>query len=156
LSGNHGWSRTRALVLSLIVTIILNSAAGVLTILFVNGTTVVETNPFSSILLQEVGAAAIGVHAVEIALVYPLAVAVSKIISSERRIFWPKRIYLFTFSLLIGVLPAGAAVDLLSDGLVLAFTYDGLVGPLKIVGLSLVFAVPFAALQVSRRWTLQG
>jgi hypothetical protein len=155
VTATGGWNRRRAVVASIVLTIILNSAAGVLTILFANGTTIVETNPYSSVLLQEIGPATIAVHAIEIALVYPLALGVSRIISSERPVFRPKRAYLFTFSLLVGVLPAGAAVDLLSDVLVLGFAYNGLVGPRTIVGVSLLCAFPFAALMVKRRWTLR-
>lgn len=154
LSVNSKPDRTRAMFTSLILTVVLNSAAGVLTLLFANGTTIVETNPYSSALLQELGPATLIVHALEIAIVYPLAEAVSRIISSKRPIFRVKRMYLFTFSLAISVLPAGAAIDLLSDVLVVTFTYDGLVGSLKIVVLSLIIAVTFAARQVNRKWTL--
>jgi fucose 4-O-acetylase-like acetyltransferase len=140
--------------ISLIFTVVLNSVAGVLTLLFANGTTIVETNPYSGVLLQELGPATLIVHALEILVVYSLAEAVSRILSSKRPIFRVKRIYLFTFSLAISVLLTGAAIDLLSDVLVVTFTYDGLVGSLKMVVLSLIIAVIFAARQVNRRWTL--
>jgi uncharacterized membrane protein len=154
LSVNRKPDRTRAMFTSLTLTVVLNSAAGVLTILFANGTTIMETNPYSNALLQKFGPATLIVHALEVAIVYPLAEAVSRIIASKRPIFRVKRIYLFTFSLAISVLPAGAAIDLLSDFLVVAFTNDALVGSLKIVVLSLIIAVTFAARQVNRKWTL--
>ena len=55
---------------------------------------------------------------------------------------------------MIAVLPAGAFVDSMSDALVISLASDILVGPQKIVGVALVCSVPFALIQVKRRWTL--
>jgi len=147
-------NRAQALLVSLVLAVVFNMMAGILTLAFVNGTTIVETNPYSSVLLQEIGSAALLVHALEIATIYPLAFLLSRAVSSDRPLFRVKRIYLFTFSLLIGVLPAGAFVDFLSDVLVLVSKTDALVGPEKIVAVALAIAVPFASIQVQRRWTL--
>jgi hypothetical protein len=147
--------RRKALLLSLAVTVILNMLAGALTIAYANGTTIVETNPLSSALLAEFGLGALLLHAILIALVYPLAYLISRIISSTHWLFRSKRILLFTFSLMIAVLPTGAFVDLMSDLLVVSLASNILVGPQKIVGVALVCSVPFALIQVKRRWTLE-
>lgn len=107
--------RRKALLLSLTVTVIVNMLAGVLTIIYVNGITIVETNPLSSTLLGEFGPGALPLHAILIAFVYSLAYLVSRIISSTHWLFKSKGILLFAFSLMIAVLPAGAFVDLLTD-----------------------------------------
>lgn len=141
-------------MLSLVVTVAANLAAGVLTLAYVNGTTIVETNPYSSVLLQDIGPATLLVHVFEIIILYPLAASVSMAISSPKPILRSKRIYLFTFSLLVSVLPAGASVDLLSDILVIALKTDALAGPQRIITLAFTFAVVFALVQARRRWTL--
>jgi hypothetical protein len=147
--------RPVALALSLTLTIVLNMLAGILTILAVNGSTIVETNPLSSALLQQLGSGTLLVHAVEIAGLYPTAYLLSRAISSGRSLFKDaKRIYLFTFALLIAVLPAGAFVDLLSDVLVVFWGFNVLVGPGRIVLVALVVATSFAAVQVSHGWPL--
>jgi hypothetical protein len=56
--------RRKALLLSLAVTVILNMLAGVLTIIYASGTTIVETNPLSSALLGEFGPGALLLHAI--------------------------------------------------------------------------------------------
>lgn len=141
-------------MISLIATAAANVLAGVLTLAFVNGTTIVETNPYSSVLLHEIGAATLLVHIVEIAVLYPLALLVSRAIASTNPLLKSKRIYLFTFSLLVSVLPAGASIDLLSDVLVVTSGTDALAGPRRIVLLALLFASAFATIQVERKWTL--
>jgi hypothetical protein len=150
-----GTGRSIALVLSFALTIALNVLAGILTILAVNGSTIIETNPLSLALLQQLGSGTLLVHAVEIAGLYPTAYLLSRAISSGRSLFKDaKRIYLFTFALLIAVLPAGAFVDLLSDVLVVFWAFNVLVGPGRIVLVALVVAISFAAIQVSHGWTL--
>ena len=133
---------------------ILNTLAGVLTIMYVNGTTIVETNPLSGTLLEEFGPSTLLLHANLIALVYPLAYLVSRTVSSTHWLFRSKRILLFAFSLMVAVLPVGALVDLTSDVLVVSLASDTLAGPQKTVAVALICAVPFALLQVKRRWTL--
>ena len=150
-------NRTRAALASLILTVVLNMMAGILTLAYVNGTTIVETNRYTVILLQEIGAGTLLVHIAEIAVIYPLAYLVSRAITSERRLFsafHARPIYLFTFCLLIAILPAGAFVDLLSDVLVILWTLDILVGPARIVVFSLACAIPFAFFQTKRKWSL--
>jgi hypothetical protein len=146
--------RKKALLLSLAVTIVLNMLAGVLTIIYANGTTIVETNPLSSALLAEFGPSALLLHAILIALIYPFAYLISRIISSTYWLFRSKRILLFAFSLMIAFLPTGAFVDFMSDVLVVSAASNILVGSQKIVGVALVCSVPFALVQVKRRWTL--
>jgi len=144
------------LLLSLIATVILNLLAGVLTIIYANGTTIVESNPLSSALLEELGPGALLLHVILIALIYPLAYLVSRIISSTHWLFKSKRILLFAFSLMLAVLPIGACVDLMSDVLVVSLASNALVGSQKIVGVALVCAIPFALINVKRRWTLEA
>ncbi len=132
----------------------MNLLAGVLTLAFVNGTTIVETNPYSRLLLQDIGAATLLVHVVEIAVLYPLALLVSRAIDSTNPLLKSKRIYLLTFSLLVSILPAGASIDLLSDILVVTLGTDVLAGPQRIVLLAFLFASGFASVQVARKWTL--
>ena len=128
--------------------------AGVLTLAYANGSTIIETNPSNSHLLMELGAGALIVRAVEISALYFLAYLVSLAISSGSRILGAKRIYLFTFSLLIALLPAAAFADLLGDVIVVSFASDLLAGTTKILIFGLGCAVPFAAVKVIRRWTL--
>lgn len=147
--------RKRAVLYSLALTIAANVAAGVLTLAFVNGTTIVETNPYSAVLLQDIGPATLLVHVLEIAILYPLAVSISMAISSPMPILRrSKRIYLFTFSLLVSALPVGASVDLLSDILVISLKTDILAGPQKIITVAFLLAAVFAIAQVKRGWTL--
>lgn len=133
---------------------ILNMLAGILTIVYMNGTTIVETNPLSGALLEEFGPSTLLLHATLIALVYPLAYLVSRTISSTHWVFRSKRILLSTFSLMVAFLPMGAFVDFSSDVLVVSLASDILAGPQKAVTVALVCAIPFALLQVKRRWTL--
>lgn len=163
LNNNPTWlslqalNRTRASLASLTLTIALNMTAGILTLAYVNGTTIVETNRYSAILLQEIGAGTLVVHAAEIAVLYLLAYLMSRAISSKRRLFsafHARPIYLFAFCLLIAVLPAGAFFDLLSDVLVVLWTLNILVGPTRVVTLSLACAIPFALVQTKRKWSL--
>ncbi len=147
-------NRTDAILVSFFVTVSLNAFAGAITLAYANGTTIVETNPSSIALLRDFGAFAILVHAVEIAFAYPLAYIVSRLISSKRRLFSAKRIYLFAFAMLVTLLPVGAFVDLLSDALVVGFTSDALVGTQNIVGAALSVSVVVAAILTRRRWTL--
>jgi len=128
--------------------------AGLLTIVYANGTTIVETNPLSGALLEEFGLGTLLLHVVLIALVYPLALLVSMTISSTNRFFSSKRILLFAFALMIAILPIGALVDLSSDVLVISLASDILVGPEKTVAVALVCAIPFAFFEVRRGWTI--
>ncbi len=146
--------RRDAILLSLSATVILNTLAGILTMAYANGTTIVETNPLSGALLETFGPGTLLVHAILIALVYPLIYMVSRTISSTHRLFRSKRILLFAFALMVAVLPMGALVDLSSDLLVVSLGSDILVGSQKIVLVALVCAIPFALLQVRRGWTL--
>jgi hypothetical protein len=133
-------------------------AAGILTLAYANGTTIIETNGYNAVLLQSIGAGTLLVHAAGIAILYPLAYLVSRAISSGRRLFsafHARPIYLFTFCLLIVILPVGALVDLFSDLIVVGWASDILVGPLKTVILSLALAIPFALFQTKRGWSLQ-
>lgn len=147
--------RTRALLFSLALAVVLNMMAGVVTLLYANGSTITESNPSSAALLQELGAVSLLVRALEIATLYSLAYLLSRAISSGRRIFRVKRIYLFTFSLLIAILPAGAFADFLNDVLVVFIASNALAGSDRMVLFALACAIPFAVLQVKRRWTLQ-
>jgi hypothetical protein len=147
--------RRDAILLSLSATVILNVLAGILTIVYVNGTTIVETNPLSGALLEAFGLGTLLLHAILIALLYSLAYLVSRTIASTHWLFRSKRILLFSFTLMIVVLPMGALADFFSDILVVFLASDILVGPLKMVAVALVFAVPLALLQVRRRWTLE-
>lgn len=148
-------NRRKALLLSLAVTVALNVLAGALTIIYANGTTIVETNPLSSALLGEFGPGALLLHAVLIAFIYCLAYLISRIISSTHWLFRSKRILLFAFSLVIVVLPTGALVDFTSDALVVSLTSDVLVGAQKTVSIALLCSIPLALILVKRRWTLE-
>jgi len=147
-------NRFRALLYSLVLTVALNVLAGMATLAYANGSTIVETNPSNGYLLGELGAAALLVRAIEIAALYVLAYLLSRIISSDYRILSAKRIYLFAFTLLIVLLPAAALADFLGDVLVVAFASDLLSGTSRILAIGLVVAVPIAALQVARGWSL--
>jgi len=142
------------LLYSLILTILLNVLAGLVTLAYANGNTIVETNPSNGYLLGELGAAALLVRAVEISALYVLAYLLSLIISSGYRILSAKRIYLFAFTLLIALLPAAALADLLGDVFVVAFASDLLAGIPRILAVGLAAAIPIAALQVARGWSL--
>jgi len=147
-------NRSRALLYSLVLTVVLDVFAGLVTLAYANGSTIVETNPSNGYLLGELGAAALLVRAVEICALYILAYFLSLIISSGYRILSAKRIYLFAFTLLIVLLPAAALADFLGDVLVVAFASDLLSGASKILAVGLAAAVPIAALQVARAWSL--
>lgn len=146
--------RQRALFYSLIVTVLFNMLAGVVTITHANGSTIVETNPSSTRLLDEFGALGILVRAVQVASVYSLAYLLSRAISSRRRILSAKRIYLFSFTFLISVLAAASFADFLGDVFVVAFGSDLLAGADRILAFGLAVAVPFASFQVARKWSL--
>ena len=149
--------RGHAILASFLMTVAFNGMAGVITLVYANGTTIVETNPLSRALLQDYGPGALLVHVAAIMLLYPIAYGVSRAISSRRPLFTrfrAKEIYLFAFVLLLAILPAGAMIDLFSDILVVTLSVDLLVGPQKIVLLSLFSAIPLAVLQVRRRWSL--
>jgi len=144
-------------MLSLILTLAFNMAAGILTLVYANGTTIIETNGYNAVLLQSIGAGTLLVHAAGIAMMYPLAYLVSRAISSKRHLFsafHARPIYLFTFCLLIAILPVGAFVDLLSDFLVVGWASDILAGPVKTVILSLASAIPFALFLTRSGWSL--
>jgi hypothetical protein len=146
--------RRKALLLSLAMTVTLNMLAGALTITYANGTTVVETNPLSSALIGEFGPGALLLHAILIAFTYSFAYLLSRVISSAHWLFRSKRILLFAFSLMIAVIPAGAFVDFMSDTLVVSLASNVLAGAQRTVGVALLCSVPFALIQVKRRWTL--
>ena len=147
-------NRFRALLYSLVLTVVLNVLAGLVTLVYANGSTIIETNPSSGYLLGELGAAALLVRAVEISALYVIAYVLSIIISSGYRVLSAKRIYLFAFTLLIVLLPAAALADFLGDVLVVAFASDLLSGTSKILAIGLAAAIPIAALQVARGWSL--
>jgi len=147
-------NRLRALLCSLVLTVLLNVLAGLVTLAYANGSTIVETNPSNGLLLSELGAAALLVRAFEIAALYVLAYLLSRIISSGYRILSAKRIYLFAFTLLIVLLPVAALADFLGDVLVVAFASDLLSGTPRILAIGLAAAVPVAAVQVARGWSL--
>jgi len=114
----------------------------------------VETNPSATYLISELGAASLLVRALEISLLYPLAWLLSKAISSERRILGAKRIYLFSFVLLISILPAASFADLLGDVLVVRFMSDVLSGAVRIFMAGLAFALLVAGVSTLREWSL--
>gem|GEM_PF-700037 len=147
--------RREALLLSLVLTVILNIMAGALTIIYANGTTVVETNPLSSALIGVFGPGALLLHAILIALLCPFAYLLSRTISSTHWLFRSKRILLFAFSLMIAIIPAGAFVDFVSDALVVSVVSNILAGAPKTVGAAFLCSVPLALIQVKRRWTLE-
>lgn len=148
--------RRDVILMSLALTVGFNVAAGILTLLYANGTSIVEVNPYSEELLQSVGAGAIAVHAVLILAVYPIAFGLSRIISSPNPLFRVKRFYLFIFALMLSILPMGGLVDLLGDVLVIVWSYNGLAGPAKIVQVSLALAFPIALVAASSRWSLSA
>ena len=147
-------NRFRALLCSLVLTVAFNILAGLVTLAYANGSTIVETNPSNGYLLGELGAAALLVRAVEIAALYVLAYLLSRIISSGYRVLSAKRIYLFAFTLVVVLLPAAALADLLGDVLVVAFTSDLLAGAPRILAIGLAAAIPVAAIQVALGWSL--
>ena len=147
-------NRFRALLCSLVLTVAFNILAGLVTLAYANGSTIVETNPSNGYLLSELGAAALLVRAFEIAALYVLAYLLSRIISSGYRVLSAKRIYLFAFTLLVVLLPAAALADFLGDVLVVAFTSDLLAGAPRILAIGLAAAIPVAAIQVALGWSL--
>ena len=147
-------NRTRALVYSLVLTVAMNMLAGVITVLYANGTTIVETNPSSDYLLGLLGVAGILVRGVEIASLYSITYLLSLAIASKRPILSSKRIYLFSFSFLISILPASAFADFLNDVLVVSVGSDLLAGIVRIFGFGLVVSLVFAGVQTARGWTL--
>ena len=147
-------NRRNALLVSLVLTLSFNILAGIITLAYRNGITIVETNPYSRYLLTDFGAGALVVRAVEIASLYPLAYLLTRAISSQSRLFSAKRIYLFTFSFMIGLLPAAAFGDLLGDVMVVSLGSDLLSGFERILLFGLGLSIPFAAAQVLRGWTL--
>ena len=147
-------NRNRAVVYSILVTVILNMLAGIITVAYANGTTIVETNPASDYLLGLLGIVGILVRAAEIATLGALAYLLSLAISSKSRILSSKRIYLFSFAFLISILPSASFADLLNDVLVVSFESDLLAGIARIFGFALVVSLTFAGLQTVRGWTL--
>ena len=147
-------NRTRVMIYSLVLTVSLNTMAGIITLVYVNGTTIVEMNPSSDYLLGLLGVAGILVRGVEIASLYSLAYLLSLAIASTRRILSSKRIYLFSFSFLISVLPAASFADFLNDLLVVSVGSDLLAGIARIFALGLVVSLVLAGVQTARGWTL--
>jgi len=147
-------NRTRAIIYSLILAVVLNMLAGVITIVYANGSTIVETNPSSDYLLGLLGAAGVLVRGIEIASLYSLAYLLSLAIESKRPILSSKRIYLFSFSFLVSILPAASFADFLNDVLVVSVSSDLLAGIVKIFGFGLVVSLVFAGIQTARGWTL--
>jgi len=142
------------MIYSLVLTVSLNTMAGIITLVYVNGTTIVEMNPSSDYLLGLLGVAGILVRGVEIASLYSLAYLLSLAIASTRRILSSKRIYLFSFSFLISVLPAASFADFLNDLLVVSVGSDLLAGIARIFALGLVVSLVLAGVQTARGWTL--
>jgi len=149
-------NRTRALVLSLVLAVTLNMLAGVITIIYANGSTIVETNPSSDYLLGLLGVAGILVRGLEIASLYSLAYLLSAAIASKRPILSSKRIYLFSFCFLISILPASSFADFLNDVLVVSAGSDLLAGIVRIFGIGLVVSLVLAGVQTARGWTLHA
>ena len=147
-------NRTRAIVYSLILAVVLNMLAGIITVVYANGSTIVETNPASDYLLGILGAAGVLVRGIEVASLYSLAYLLSLAIASKRPILSSKRIYLFSFSFLISILPAASFADFLNDVLVVSLSSDLLAGIVQIFGFGLVVSLVFAGIQTSRGWTL--
>jgi hypothetical protein len=147
-------NRTRAILYSLVLAVVLNMLAGVITVAYANGSTIVETNPSSDYLLGLLGVAGILVRGIEIASLYSLAYLLSLAIASKRRILSSKRIYLFSFSFLISILPAASFADFLSDILVVSAGSDLLAGVVRIFTFGLIVSLLFAGVQTSRGWTL--
>ena len=146
--------RTRAMIYSLLLAVVLNTLAGVITIVYANGSTIVEMNPSSDYLLGLLGVAGILIRSIEIASLYSLAYLLSLAIRSRRRILSSKRIYLFSFSFLISILPAASFADFLNDFLVVSVRSDLLAGILRIFSFGLVVSLVFSGVQTVRGWTL--
>ena len=142
------------MIYSLVLTVSLNTMAGIITLVYANGTTIVEMNPSSDYLLGLLGVAGILVRGVEIASLYSLAYLLSLAIASTRRILSSKRIYLFSFSFLISVLPAASFADFLNDLLVVSVGSDLLAGIARIFAFGLVVSLVLAGVQTARGWTL--
>jgi len=147
-------NRTRAIIYSLILAVVLNMLAGIITVVYANGSTIVETNPASDYLLGMLGAAGVLVRGIEVASLYSLAYLLSLAIASKRPILSAKRIYLFSFSFLISILPAASFADFLNDVLVVSLSSDLLAGIVRIFGFGLVVSLVFAGIQTSRGWSL--
>jgi hypothetical protein len=147
-------NRTRAMVYSLVLAVALNMVAGLITVAYANGSTIVETNPSSDYLLGLLGAAGVLVRGVEIASLYSLAYLLSLAIASKRPILSSKRIYLFSFSFLISILPAASFADFLNDVMVVSFDSDLLAGIVRIFAFGLIASLVFAGVQTARGWTL--
>ena len=147
-------NRTRAILYSLVLAVTLNTLAGVITLVYANGSTIVEMNPSSDYLLGLLGLAGIFVRGVEIASLYSLAYLLSMAIASKRRILSSKRIYLFSFSFLISIIPAASFADFLNDVLVVSVGSDLLAGIVRIFAFGLVVSLVFSGVQTARGWTL--
>ena len=147
-------NRTRAILVSFAATAAFNTIAGLLTLAYVNGTTIIETNQSSLLLLRYFGAGAILVHVVEIGLAYPLAYLVSKLISSKRRLFNSKRIYLYSFALMVFLLPVAAFIDMLNDVLVVLWSSNLVVGSEGLGTVAFVAASVVAAFLTMKGWTM--
>jgi hypothetical protein len=142
------------MIYSLLLAVVLNTLAGVITIVYANGSTIVEMNPSSDYLLGLLGVAGILIRSIEIASLYSLAYLLSLAIRSRRRILSSKRIYLFSFSFLISILPAASFADFLNDFLVVSVRSDLLAGILRIFSFGLVVSLVFSGVQTVRGWTL--
>jgi len=147
-------NRTRAIIYSLILAVALNALAGFITLVYANGSTIVETNPSSDYLLGLLGVAGILVRGIEVASLYSLAYLLSRAIGSKMSILSSKRIYLFSFSFLISILPASSFADFLNDVFVVSMGSDLLAGILRIFSFGLVASLVFAGIQTARGWTL--
>jgi len=147
-------NRARAIIYSLVLAVTLNTLAGLITLAYANGSTIVEMNPSSDYLLGLLGVAGILVRGLEIASLYSLAYLLSLAIASKRRILSSKRIYLFSFSLLISIIPAASFADFLNDILVVSAGSDLLAGIARIFGFGLVVSVVISGVQTARGWTL--
>jgi len=147
-------SRPTAILYSLILAVLLNMLAGVVTVVYANGSSIVETNPSSGYLLGLLGVGGIFVRSLEIATLYSLAYLLSLAVSSKRSILNSKRIYLFSFALLISIIPVASFADLLNDVLVVALSSDLLAGAVRIYAIGLVASLGFAGFQTARGWTL--
>jgi len=142
------------MIYSLVLAVSLNTVAGIITLVYANGTTIVEMNPSSDYLLGLLGVAGILVRGVEIASLYSLAYLLSLAIASTRPILSSKRIYLFSFTFLISVLPAASFADFLNDLLVVSVGSDLLAGIARIFAFGLVVSLVLAGVQTARGWTL--
>lgn len=154
LEGYRRLNRTRAILYSLVLAVALNMLAGVITIAYANGSTIVETNPSSDHLLALFGFAGILVRGIEVATLYSLAYLLSLAISSRSRILSSKRIYLFSFCFFVSILPAASFADFLNDFLVVSAGSDLLAGIVRIFAFSLAVSLTFAGFQTARGWTL--